>query len=511
MLPFLFSLGLPALASTGALGATLGGMSGAALAGMGAGLGSFFETGDVGKGIKTGMLSFLGGKLLGGMGGGVAGLKDSAAADAVLSGSAQASMGQGAFKEAVKAAGTNVPFQGILGDNVGSAFLQPGVMTAASIGSVANAAQREPEKREDGERFEPPLPSSLKRQVSMGDPMAGSGEQTYFDYTYTPNPELEYPYIDYGTLQEKNRNVKAMSLGGIASMGGGHPMFMGLGRGISSALSQSHGPKIQAFVQKVENDARAEFGDDLFQAPQVATQMPTQMARLPQMRLNALDQARGNRRADINTTDEFLLGGGGGGRNPNYTGPITPTPSFSDVMAQAGKGGGLSNTEARFEAIPPNAMIRPINMFQNALGMAEGGEVESMNEKDIILESIKAIKGMKEDAEAQEILGMFLATYGEEALRDLVSSVQSGEFDETVERFKNGDNGIVRGPGDGSGSDDKVPATLDNQQDVLLTEGEYVFREPTTDALTKAYGGGFLDKINEAEGDAPEVLRKMVG
>ena len=150
-------------------------------------------------------------------------------------------------------------------------------------------------------------------------------------------------------------------------------------------------------------------------------------------------------------------------------------------------------------------------MFQSALGFAEGGEVEVMNEEDIIMESIKAIKGMKDDTEAQEVLGMFLAKYGEEALRDLVSSVQSGEFDETVERFENGENGIVRGPGDGSGSDDKVPATLDNQQDVLLTEGEYVFREPTTDALTKAYGGGFLDKINEAEEKAPEVLRKMVG
>ena len=443
MLPFLFSLGLPALASTGALGATLGGMSGAALAGMGAGLGSFFETGDVGKGIKTGMLSFLGGKLLGGMGGGVAGLKDSAAADAVLSGSAQASMGQGAFKEAVKAAGTKVPFSGILGDNVGSAILQPGVMTAAGLGSVANAAQREPEKREDGERFEPPLPSALKKQVSIGDPLAGSGEQTYFDYTYTPDPNLEYPYIDYGTLQERNRKVKGMSLGGIASVGGGHPMFMGLGRGISSALSQSQGPKIQAFVQKVENDARAEFGDDLFQAPQAAAQfqLGTQMPRIRQTPTNAYDLSRMTRREDINTTDEFLLGFGGGGRNPNYTGPITPTPSFSDVMAQAGKGGGLTNTEARFESMPKstfqsNALAPITNMFQSALGMAEGGEVESMNEKDIILESIKAIKGMKEDAEAQEVLGVFLATYGEEALRDLVSSVQSGEFDETVERFK---------------------------------------------------------------------------
>lgn len=484
MLPFLFSLGLPALASTGALGATLGGMSGAALAGMGAGLGSFFETGDVGKGIKTGLVSFLGGKLLGGLGGGVSGLKDSAAADAVLSGKAQAAMGQGAFQEAVKAAGTKVPFSGILGDNVGSAILQPGVMTAAGLGSAVSAAQQEPEKGKDGERFEPPLPASLKRQVTIGDPLKGSGEQTYFDYTYTPDPTLEYPYIDYGTLQEKNREVKTMYLGGIASVGGGHPMFMGLGRGISSALSQSQGPKIQAFVQKVENDARSEFGDDLFQAPQVATQIPTQMPMnrlqpaIPTEPMNALEQAQQARNSSV-------LSG----------------------LYGSGKGAGLVNAEA----IPLNEVARPANMFQSALGMAEGGEVESMNEKDIILESIKAIKGMKEDAEAQEILGVFLATYGEEALRDLISSVQSGEFDETVERFENGENGIVRGPGDGSGSDDKVPATLDNQQDVLLTEGEYVFREPTTDALTKAYGGGFLDKINEAEGDAPEVLRKMVG
>jgi hypothetical protein len=142
---------------------------------------------------------------------------------------------------------------------------------------------------------------------------------------------------------------------------------------------------------------------------------------------------------------------------------------------------------------------------------AEGGEVEGMNEKDVILESILAIKGMKSEAEAQMILGKFLSEYGEDALRDLVDSVQSGEYDETVARFAEGEKGMVRGPGDGSGEDDKVPATLDNQQDVLLTEGEFVIRKPTTDALTKEYGGGFLDRINEAEGDAPEVLRKMVG
>ena len=69
VLPLLFSIGLPALAGTGALGATLGAMSVPALAGIGAGLGSFVQTGDIGKGIQTGMASFLGGKVLGGLSG----------------------------------------------------------------------------------------------------------------------------------------------------------------------------------------------------------------------------------------------------------------------------------------------------------------------------------------------------------------------------------------------------------------------------------------------------------
>lgn len=363
MLPFLLSLGLPALAPS--IGIT--GLSGAALAGLGAGLGSFFETGDVGKGIKTGMLSFLGGKILGGLGGGVAGLKDSASANALLSGSAQASMAQPQFIEAVKTAGTNVPFANFLGEGAATGILQPGVMTAATIGSAVGAAQNVKEQKKDDDNFEAPMPNPPKKVVSFGDPLESSKEQNYFDYLFYPDEDLGYPYVDYAASKRK---------------------------------------------------------------------------------------------------------------------------SEKDDSVRTMRGGGLMGLGQRY---------------------AEGGEVEGMNEKEVILEAIMAIKGLKEESEAQMILGKFLATYGEEALRDLVSSVQSGEFDETVERFAEGEKGIVRGPGDGSGEDDKVPATLDNQQDVLLTEGEYVFREPTTDALTKAYGGGFLDKINQAEERAPEVLKEMVG
>lgn len=149
--------------------------------------------------------------------------------------------------------------------------------------------------------------------------------------------------------------------------------------------------------------------------------------------------------------------------------------------------------------------------------MQEGGEAEAdemmaesgMNEKDVIVDAIEAIKGMSEQPEI--VLALFVQKYGEDALRDLVGRVQSGELDDTVDRFESGDKGMVRGPGDGSGVDDMVPAKLEGEQDVLLSDGEFVLREKTTDALEKAYGGGFLDMVNRAEEDAPKKLQQMVG
>ena len=143
---------------------------------------------------------------------------------------------------------------------------------------------------------------------------------------------------------------------------------------------------------------------------------------------------------------------------------------------------------------------------RGVLPYAEGGEVTQPNEKTEIVEAIAAIKGQHPQPEVA--LGKFLAKYGEDALRDLVDSVQSGEFDDTRERFANGENGMVRGPGDGSGVDDKVPATIDGEQDVLLADGEFVLRKDATDALEKKFGGGFLSAVNSAGDKAPEVLKK---
>jgi hypothetical protein len=130
------------------------------------------------------------------------------------------------------------------------------------------------------------------------------------------------------------------------------------------------------------------------------------------------------------------------------------------------------------------------------------------NEKTEIVDAISAIKGTHPQPEIA--LGKFLAKYGEDALRDLVDSVQSGEFDETVGRFANGEKGAVRGPGDGTGVDDKVPATIDGEQDVLLADGEFVLRKDATDALEKKFGGGFLSSVNDAGPKAAETLKQRI-
>jgi len=142
-------------------------------------------------------------------------------------------------------------------------------------------------------------------------------------------------------------------------------------------------------------------------------------------------------------------------------------------------------------------------------GMAEGGEVGG-NEKTAISDAISAVKGQMPEEQAAIALGMFVQNYGEEALKNLIERVQSGEFDDTVDRFANGEAGEVVGPGDGSGVDDKVPASLEGQQDVLLADGEFVLRKKTADALEKKYGGGFLDTVNEAEDNAPRTMQEYM-
>ena len=379
VLPLLFSIGLPALAGTGALGATLGAMSVPALAGIGAGLGGFIQTGDIGKGIQTGMASFLGGKVLGGLSG-------STSTNAI-------NAAQGA--PAATAA-------------------KPGFLQTLST------------------------PGTPATQVVAGTP---SDLATKFVGTETANAAMPF---------------------GTGTKGGA---FTAAQQGFMPGMIGQTMTDMQMMQQGYENRA-ADSGDTETRPP-----MPNPMIRT----LNPNPYA----------------GGFGEANYFNYTRMPRPdgsTPQYPYTYA----GGGI-------------------------MALAEGGEAEAdammeeagMNEKDLIMNAIGAIKGMSEQPEMD--LAMFVQKFGEDALLDLVDRVQSGEFDETVERFAAGKQGMVKGPGDGSGVDDMVPATLEGEQDVLLSDGEFVLRKKTTDALEKAYGGGFLDVIKRAEEDAPEKLERMVG
>lgn len=171
------------------------------------------------------------------------------------------------------------------------------------------------------------------------------------------------------------------------------------------------------------------------------------------------------------------------------------------LIRQMAMGGTVQRMVPGYGAVP-----------MQAGGIAEiGAEAPSMpqpNEREVISAAVAAVQGQHPQPEVA--LGMFLQQYGEEALRELVDRVQSGEFQDTQERFADGENGEVRGPGDGSGTDDMVPAVVDGQADVLLSDGEFVIRKDSTDALNDEFGDEFMDKMNSAGKRAPEVVKQMV-
>ena len=66
------------------------------------------------------------------------------------------------------------------------------------------------------------------------------------------------------------------------------------------------------------------------------------------------------------------------------------------------------------------------------------------------------------------ILAQFVQEFGQDALQDLIQKVQSGE----IPQVPSEGDGMVKGAGDGM--DDMIPANLEGDQDVLLSDGEFV-------------------------------------
>ena len=128
---------------------------------------------------------------------------------------------------------------------------------------------------------------------------------------------------------------------------------------------------------------------------------------------------------------------------------------------------------------------------------AKGGEVQKPNDKEIISNAVDAIKGKSPDPEVA--LAMFVSTYGEEALRDLVGRVRSGEFDDNAQVTE----GMVEGVGDGM--DDMIPATLEGEQDVVLSDGEFIVPADVVSGL----GNGSTDAGAKSLYEMMDRVREM--
>lgn len=135
-----------------------------------------------------------------------------------------------------------------------------------------------------------------------------------------------------------------------------------------------------------------------------------------------------------------------------------------------------------------------------ALRYAEGGDMdmsEQPNDKELISEAVDAIKG--KDDNPQVVLARFVSRYGEEALRDLVERVQTGQFDENAEATE----GQVSGVGDGM--DDMIPATLEGEQDVVLSDGEFIVPADVVSGL----GNGSTDAGSKSLYEMMDRVREM--
>ena len=177
--------------------------------------------------------------------------------------------------------------------------------------------------------------------------------------------------------------------------------------------------------------------------------------------------------------------------------PIPNTSVFPEYGYDAGK-------EGEFDyRIPRNYDIdKPPFVF------AEGGEVDAMdmamdagiggmmddgmNDKELISSTIDVLQGEIIDTDRQSvILAQFVAQFGQEALQDLINRVESGE----IPAIPSEGDGMVSGAGDGMA--DMIPASMEGDQDVLLSDGEFVVPADVVSGLGNGSSDAGADKLED--------------
>ena len=474
-LPLLFSFLGGGLAKAGVLGAAGSFLANPLVASaVGSGVGTLAETGDPQKALMGGLGSFAGGHLMGNIMGGAPATSTNA-----ISGPMTESLRPMARPEGLGQAAASAAAPGVRGIfDAGMDFAGSAQGIGSAIGGMLPAmSQEEVGIPQAGPTFRIP-PMQRETQVPGADFQPGvSGEFDYgisrpyssqdFAERYAPQRLAMGGFVDnpYARNYAQERaQISPMADGGEVS-----PTRLGVeqdyGFGMPSAQPIASAGR-WGLLNQSQPQSREEAVEAWMAHPWLA-QRPHMFGEGPQARAYAM---QADRRAS----------GGYVGKSPTVM--QRNDPFYGPVRLAAG---GIAEIGAMAEPMP----------------------AEAVNEREVISGAIAAIMGQHPQPEVA--LGMFLQQYGEEALRDLVDRVQSGEFQDTQERFASGENGEVVGPGDGSGVDDMVPAVVDGQGDVLLSDGEFVLRKDATDALNAEFGPEFMDRMNSAGPRAPEVVEQM--
>ena len=386
MLPMLLGLAGSGLAGAG----MLGGMGALTAGALGSGLGSYLETGDLGQGIQTGLMSFLGGKALGSLMGGATGATPTAAGAGAGAGTA----GLPGSVQSNVAANLRPPM------TMQSAFAAPPTVPTSQMPSVFNPNPVAPAG--------PVGPTMASADASRL--MAPKATTSFGEIFNTTDPTKG---LNFGTGFEgaKNAALNPYSLGAAGTAG------------------------LMMPPPDLPEKDKYDFKTD---------------------------------EAEAADRDMFTPGAGfRPGIDPEF-GYFGPT-KFAE--------GGIA-----------------------ALRYEEGGDMdmsEAPNDKELISDAVDAIKG--NDSNPEITLARFVSRYGEDALRDLVGRVQSGEFDQNAETTE----GEVRGVGDGM--DDMIPATLEGEQDVVLSDGEFIIPADVVSGL----GNGSTDAGSKSLYEMMDRVREM--
>jgi hypothetical protein len=438
------------------------GMSPLLAGAFGSGIGSLLQGDDFDDAIANGLFAFMGGKLLGGLSKTPVSATGGTTVEAgrIIPEGMQALGSEGLAAKTLVPSGPAPKFgsEGFFGDALkqGAATAMANPLMAAGVAGgsmLQDAMSVEPEEEDDEEPYVPtetmPFPQN-PQFPTMG---------------YRPGIDPEFNYGFYNPSAGELK-TKVLNQGGMV----GGSTFSGLEQDLRNAINQNTNQQIGPFVQEVQTMAQDRFGIDA-----------GGNAMTPNFDLQRIDKI------------PYL-------EDTNFRRPVLFGPSRQNLFQRQDLS---SRNQLLRNMYQPSMMGFTARLSSGGLAaLAEGGDVEEApqmpNEKDVIVNAVNAVKGNIPEDQAAIVLAQFVQTYGEEALADLVEDVRNGEYDNVGGKA----DGMIDGGGDGMS--DSVPATIDGQEDLLVSKDEYVIDAPTVAMI----GNGSSDAGAKKLDNMREEVRK---